>query len=65
VRYRPANMLDWVRGPIAQRLEQQTHNLLVPGSNPGGPTNRINHFQRNFLFTHNLKLRGRFVAELF
>ena len=25
-------------GPIAQRLEQQTHNLLVPGSNPGGPT---------------------------
>src|SRR5260370_37289213 len=28
------------RGPVAQRLEQQTHNLLVPGSNPGGPTNR-------------------------
>ena len=26
-------------GPIAQRLEQETHNLLVPGSNPGGPTN--------------------------
>src|ERR1039457_7544770 len=26
------------RGPVAQRLEQQTHNLLVPGSNPGGPT---------------------------
>jgi hypothetical protein len=26
-------------GPVAQRLEQQTHNLLVPGSNPGGPTN--------------------------
>ncbi len=25
-------------GPVAQRLEQQTHNLLVPGSNPGGPT---------------------------
>ena len=25
-------------GPIAQRLEQETHNLLVPGSNPGGPT---------------------------
>ena len=35
-------MLDWVsRGPIAQRLEQQTHNLLVPGSNPGGPTKRL------------------------
>ena len=29
-------------GPIAQRLEQQTHNLLVPGSNPGGPTNILN-----------------------
>src|SRR5467141_2662195 len=26
-------------GPIAQRLEQQTHNLLVLGSNPSGPTN--------------------------
>jgi hypothetical protein len=24
-------------GPIAQRLEQGTHNPLVPGSNPGGP----------------------------
>ena len=38
MRYGFANMLDLVRGPIAQRLEQQTHNLLVPGSNPGGPT---------------------------
>src|SRR5213076_2310507 len=28
----------WPRvGPIAQRLEQGTHNPLVPGSNPGGP----------------------------
>jgi hypothetical protein len=25
------------RGPVAQRLEQGTHNPLVPGSNPGGP----------------------------
>jgi hypothetical protein len=25
-------------GPVAQRLEQQTHNLLVVGSNPTGPT---------------------------
>src|SRR5437667_4705150 len=25
-------------GPVAQRLEQWTHNPLVPGSNPGGPT---------------------------
>jgi hypothetical protein len=26
-------------GLVAQRLEQRTHNPLVPGSNPGGPTN--------------------------
>jgi hypothetical protein len=26
-----------VRGPIAQRLEQGTHNPLVVGSNPTGP----------------------------
>ena len=33
------DMLDWDSwGPIAQRLEQQTHNLLVLGSNPSGPT---------------------------
>ncbi len=28
-------------GPIAQRLEQSTHNALVPGSNPGGPTESV------------------------
>ena len=28
-------------GPVAQRLEQRTHNPLVPGSNPGGPTNTL------------------------
>ncbi len=26
------------RGPIAQGLEQATHNRLVGGSNPSGPT---------------------------
>jgi PH (Pleckstrin Homology) domain-containing protein len=26
------------RGPVAQWSEQGTHNPLVPGSNPGGPT---------------------------
>ena len=25
-------------GPVAQRLVQETHNLLVAGSNPAGPT---------------------------
>jgi hypothetical protein len=28
-------------GPVAQRLEQQTHNLLVVGSSPTGPTSKI------------------------
>ena len=37
-------------GPLAQRLEQWTHNPLVPGSNPGGPT--------SFLFSLP-RLRGR------
>ncbi len=27
-------------GPVAQRLEQGTHNPLVLGSNPSGPTNK-------------------------
>ena len=26
------------KGPVAQRLEQGTHNPLVGGSNPSGPT---------------------------
>ena len=26
-------------GPVAQRLVQETHNLLVLGSNPSRPTN--------------------------
>lgn len=29
---------NYARGPIAQWLEQRTHNPLVPGSSPGGPT---------------------------
>ena len=29
---------DFQRGPLAQRLEQGTHNPLVRGSNPRGPT---------------------------
>ena len=28
-------------GPVAQRLEQATHNRLVGGSNPSGPTNLL------------------------
>ena len=29
---------DAIQGPVAQWLEQQTHNLSVPGSSPGGST---------------------------
>src|ERR1700688_3057094 len=32
-------------GPVAQRLVQGTHNPLVVGSNPTGPTNLINEFR--------------------
>jgi hypothetical protein len=32
-------------GAIAQRSEQQTHNLLVPGSNPGGPIPQALEYQ--------------------
>ena len=28
-----------LNGPVAQRSEQGTHNPLVAGSNPAGPTN--------------------------
>ena|SRR5687767_14741171 len=31
--------------PVAQRLEQQTHNLLVRGSNPCGGTNEIGNWR--------------------
>ena len=47
LRFNPANRLSLPppfgqspsHGPIAQRLEHGTHNSLVLGSNPGGPTN--------------------------
>ena len=35
-------------GPVAQRLEQGTHNPLVPGSNPGGPSCEIDSSQLQF-----------------
>ena len=30
-----------IEGPVAQRLEQGTHNPLVGGSNPSGPTRHL------------------------
>jgi hypothetical protein len=31
-------------GPVAQRLEQGTHNPLVVGSNPTGPSHNLRAF---------------------
>ena len=40
LRYRSARLhtIQSVNGPLAQRLVQRTHNPLVVGSNPTGPT---------------------------
>ncbi len=38
-------------GPIAQGSEQSAHNRKVPGSNPGGPTNKAMHLTRRYLLT--------------
>ena len=37
-RKRPVSQYLSTCGPVAQRLEQGTHNPLVLGSNPSGPT---------------------------
>ena len=39
---------DSANGPVAQRLEQGTHNPLVPGSNPGGPSLSFAHHSEDF-----------------
>jgi hypothetical protein len=37
--YRPERVIcNSIEGPLAQRLVQRTHNPLVDGSNPSGPT---------------------------
>lgn len=49
-------------GPIAQWSEQGTHNPLVLGSSPSGPTNKINELHtirlqsKNYLARHLLIL---------
>ncbi len=49
----------WFRvGSIAQRLEQGTHNPLVPGSNPGGPTSF--HINSSGLAETHSRVVGRF-----
>ena len=49
-------------GSIAQRLEQGTHNPLVPGSNPGGPT--IFHISRPGLGEIHSLVVGRFAKRI-
>src|SRR5580698_1611238 len=40
-------------GPVAQRLEQGTHNPLVGGSNPSGPTKTISGIANEInIFSH-------------
>ena len=34
----------WHRGPLAQRSEHSAHNRLVPGSNPGWSTNKMENY---------------------
>ena len=38
-------------GLVAQGLEQGTHNPLVVGSNPTGPTNQINALRKQGIFS--------------
>ena len=52
-------MQDGRHGSIAQRLEQGTHNPLVPGSNPGGPTSF--HFNSSGLAEIHSPVVGKFA----
>src|SRR6185437_4082147 len=47
-----ASRLPRVKGPVAQRLEQRTHNPLVGGSNPSGPTMMIFRSRSSVLRCH-------------
>ena len=50
-RYQPG-LLNY-NGPVAQLVEQNTHNVKVKGSIPFRPTilkNRINFFKNNYFF---------------
>ena len=47
-RTKPRNILISRYGPLAQRLVQRTHNPLVDGSNPSGPTNWSKHLRVNW-----------------
>src|SRR3954470_25053237 len=48
-------------GPVAQRLEQGTHNSLVPGSNPGGPLAESTGTRRRVAIRQPLSARSHAV----
>jgi hypothetical protein len=48
-------------GPLAQRLEQRTHNPLVEGSNPSGPTISDLQFARTVAMV--IRLDAEFVEH--
>ena len=52
-------------GPVAQRLEQGTHNPLVGGSNPSGPTKnyRWNQSIAGHVSVETLRHRSRILLE--
>ena|SRR5687767_15943076 len=59
-------MLPAKDGPIAQRLEQATHNRLVTGSNPVGPTHKKDPENKGELVfaTHELSIRGHALRRI-
>jgi hypothetical protein len=50
-------------GPVAQRLEQGTHNPLVPGSNPGGPRNQRSEIRSQKSETRNQPSAPIWISE--
>ena len=59
------NLVTKTLGPVAQRLEQGTHNPLVVGSNPTGPTisKSLSSMVKDFFVTG--FLGGGYLDELF
>ena len=45
-------------GPVAQRLEQGTHNPLVVGSNPTGPTTLTSILSIGKVFVYRVRLKS-------
>ena len=70
------DLIKYNKGLLAQRLEQRTHNPLVVGSNPTGPTKRfmcecrllffgdiVGHPGRVFLKEHHPALKRRYAPD--